>query len=236
MKHLFVSAASLFLMSAAPPVDAPIAAADAIATMHADIALLEAGDPYPADWQDSRWLKARAATTDADARDLFERIFREQSLMAMRPNLGDIARMEAFNKVAKPVLDASLRANEEWLKGVLKRIGWFDISRYGADASQAAWLIVQHADHDPSWQREILQMLASKVQSGDMQGRYYAYLVDRVAVNGGEPQVYGTQGGCVDGEWRLKEVADPVILDRLRSEAGLEPLEDYKKRFAGHCG
>jgi hypothetical protein len=210
-------------------------AAQAMAAARAGIARLKAGDPYPAEWQEARWLKARAATADPDARALFERVFREQFMMTMRPSPGEAARMEAYQAVVKPELEAARRANATWLEGVLKRIGWFDISRYGEDASQAAWLIVQHADHDPGWQREILNVLAPRVESGDMQGRYFAYLMDRVMVNAGKPQTYGTQGRCVSGEWQVREVSDPVALDRLRADAGLEPFEAYRKRSEGSC-
>ena len=123
-------------------------------------------------------------------------------------------------------------ANAAWLKTVLARIGWFDISRYGAEASQAAWLIVQHADHDPAWQTEMLEALRPRVARGDMQGNYFAYLVDRVAVNAGRPQTYGTQGRCVGpGDWQPRPLVDPGDLDRRRAEVGLTPIAEYRGRF-----
>src|SRR5205085_6128105 len=116
----------------------------------------------------------------------------------------------------------------------LGRIGWFDISRYGAEASQAAWLIVQHADHDRAWQEQVLADLGPRVARGDMQRTYYAYLVDRVAVGAGRPQTYGTQGRCQGrGNLQLLPVADRDNLDRRRAEMGLESLADYTVRFCG---
>jgi hypothetical protein len=108
----------------------------------------------------------------------------------------------------------------------------FDISRYGREASQAAWLIVQHSDHDRAWQAAMLEALTPRVARGDMQGNYYAYLVDRVAVNSGRPQTYGTQGRCFGpGDWRPLPLADEANLDRLRAEIGLEPIAAYRARF-----
>src|SRR3712207_4370224 len=90
----------------------------------------------------------------------------------------------------------STRSNAVWLKAAIARMGWFDISRYGEDASQGAWLLVQHSDHDLGWQRQMLAVLEPRVRRGDMQGKYYAYLADRVATNSKLPQLYGTQGRC----------------------------------------
>ena len=119
---------------------------------------------------------------------------------------------------------------------MLARIGWFDISRYGTEASQAAWLIVQHSDHDLAWQQQVLADLAPRVVRGDMQRSYYAYLADRVAVATGQPQLYGTQGRCAGrGNLQLFEVSDRADLDRRRAEMGLEPIAAYTERFCGRA-
>lgn len=198
------------------------------------LAVMKAGGPYPDDWQGSRWLKARAAATDADARALFEHVFYDQSALSMRGDV-DARDQAAFSAALSPDRNAALKDNAAWLKNILARIGWFDISKYGAEASQAAWLMVQHADHDPEWQRHVLDVLEPKVETGDMQGKYFAYLIDRVNVNAGEAQIYGTQGRCVDGSWQPHEVNDPVILDRLRDDVGLEPMDTYTARFDKDC-
>ncbi|QPQ55918.1 hypothetical protein IC614_04875 [Allosphingosinicella flava] len=199
----------------------------------AKLATMKAGGPYA---DESHWLlKARAATADPDARALFERVFLDQSALTMRPEL-DPAGKAAFRAAFKPDTQAILLDNVVWLKAVLGRIGWFDISKYGERASQAAWLVVQHADHDPDWQKAMLETLAPKVKSGDMQGTYYAYLVDRVAVNAGKPQTYGTQGGCVGpGDWQPKLSVAPEALDRRRAEVGLESIAAYRERLVGGC-
>jgi hypothetical protein len=183
-------------------------------------ALVE-GRGYTTEQLNSRWANSAAAARDSDARSLFWRVYTEQNAL----HAGDITEAEK---------EALLRRNSDWLKAVLARIGWFDISRYGREASQAAWLIVQHSDHDPAWQQQVLADLAPRVARGDMQRNYYAYLVDRVAVNAGRPQSYGTQGRCEGpGDLRLFEVSDRDNLDRRRAEMGLESLADYTVRFCG---
>lgn len=199
----------------------------ALAEAETQIAALRATDG-PAD---SRWIKDRAAATDPDARDLFTRVDFDQRLMRYDAAL-DGPEGEALDAMVEARARREIAANADWLKSVLARIGWFDISRHGEEASQAAWLLVQHADHDPAWQRAVLADLKPRVARGDMQGKYYAYLVDRVAVNAGQPQTYGTQGGCKGpGDWRPDPMVDPDALDARRAAVGLEPIEAYRAKF-----
>jgi hypothetical protein len=184
------------------------------------------------EWLNARWLNNAARSADPDARELFRRVFADQYQLQTPPP-EPIA--EAAQALMNDEARALGRANSTWLKEVLARIGWFDIGRYGAEASQAAWLIVQHSDHDPAWQREVLEMLRPRVARGDMQGTYFAYLVDRTAVNAGQPQTYGTQGRCVGpGDWQPNTLIDPDNLDRRRAEVGLPPIAEYRARF--RCG
>jgi hypothetical protein len=179
------------------------------------------GRGYTTPQLNSRWANSAPLARDADARSLFRRVYTEQWVMHA-------------DGVPREEVEALLRRNSDWLKTVLARIGWFDISHYGAEASQAAWLIVQHSDHDRAWQEQVLADLAPRVARGDMQRTYYAYLVDRVAVNAGRPQTYGTQGRCQGpGNLVLSEVADRDNLDRRRASMGLESLADYTIRFCG---
>ncbi|MGR4862727.1 DUF6624 domain-containing protein [Caulobacter sp. LARHSG274] len=203
----------------------------ALADLRTQLAVMKTG-PYPADWMQDRWLQDRAQATDPLARALFARVFVDQKQFHLGAD-GDDAEAEAFNLVLAAEQERNLAANTHWLKRVLVRIGWFDISRYDPEASQGAWLLVQHADRDPAWQRAVLAALAPRVKRGDMQGKYYAYLADRVAVNAGQAQVYGTQGGChgPGATWRQKPVADPEGLEARRAELGLEPSADYMAKF-----
>jgi hypothetical protein len=195
----------------------PLPPAEARARLDA----MTAGRGYTTEQLNSRWANSALAARDPDARALFRRVYTEQWALHAEEISGAETR-------------AVLRRNSDWLKGVLARIGWFDISRYGAEASQAAWLIVQHSDHDRAWQEQVLADLAPRVARGDMQRTYYAYLIDRVAVNAGRPQTYGTQGRCDGpGNLILREVADRDNLDRRRADMGLESLADYTIRFCG---
>ena len=46
--------------------------------------------------------------------------------------------------------------NTKWLKELIEKHGWLTFSLVGKDGGQSAWLMVQHADADPKFQRSAL--------------------------------------------------------------------------------
>jgi hypothetical protein len=61
----------------------------------------------------------------------------------------------------------------------------------GEDGAAAAWLLAQHADRDLV-RRVFLDALRGGVDQGEASLAHLAYLEDRVRVNAGRPQLYGT--------------------------------------------
>lgn len=117
--------------------------------------------------------------------------------------------------------------NTRWLKQQLETVRWFDIPRFGADADDAAWHLVQHADREPSFQRDMLALLQSLPKHHTSQKRI-GYLWDRVAGQEGRPQRFGTQGVCQpDGSWKPNPVEEPGQLDDRRRALGLEPIAEH---------
>ncbi|WP_328486062.1 DUF6624 domain-containing protein [Streptomyces zaomyceticus] len=123
--------------------------------------------------------------------------------------------------------------NTAWLKQVTAQYGWPGIALVGAEGADEAWLLVQHADRDPAFQRQALGLLEGAVEAGDALPRHLAYLTDRVLVAVGECQVYGTQyTQDPDGSnLRPHPVTDPDQLDARRAAAGLEPAAEYDRRM-----
>src|SRR5438105_10882637 len=64
-------------------------------------------------------------------------------------------------------LRATIRANTDWLRGVIDEWGWPGRSLVGEDGAHAAWLLAQHSDHDPAFQRRCLDLLEVAVARGD---------------------------------------------------------------------
>jgi hypothetical protein len=84
----------------------------------------------------------------------------------------DAAQFEAMTRV-----DAE---NLPWLKQVIAEIGWPGQSEVGADGAHAAWLLAQHADADPQFQRQCLDLLTVAAEQGEATKVEVAYLTDRV--------------------------------------------------------
>ena len=133
------------------------------------------------------------------------------------------------------------RQNTTDLKELLKIYPWFTISEFGWEADKNAWLLVQHADHDSPFQRQVLAILEPLVAKGESNPRNFAYLYDRVAAsfqNPAErkPQRYGTQRMCTGpGTSEPLPVEEPEKLDERRATVGLPPEAEYKKGFATLC-
>lgn len=119
------------------------------------------------------------------------------------------------------------RANTAELRRLIAERGWPRRDALGERADDAAWLIVQHADLDLPFQKEVLVLLDGLRRDGGTAPRHYAYLYDRVAVNEGRPQLYGTQGRCEGGAWVAEPVDRPEELDARREEMGLMPQAEY---------
>jgi hypothetical protein len=139
---------------------------------------------------------------------------------------------ERTGEASGPSGDAERTAR---LAEVFEEYGWPGFDLVGEDGSTAAWTIAQHADLDVEFQERALGLLGDAVEDGQASPGDLAYLTDRVAANRGEPQVYGTQVGCVDGEARPGEIEDADAVDERRAEAGLDPLADYLAELQPTC-
>ena len=117
--------------------------------------------------------------------------------------------------------------NTQRMKEIVEQIGWPTISKVGSNASNMAWLLVQHADHDHEFQQMCLDLM--KVQpTEEVSASNIAYLEDRVRVGAGRPQLYGTQFYVDEaGNFGPRPIEDPDTLDERRKVAGLEPFSEY---------
>lgn len=112
------------------------------------------------------------------------------------------------------------------LRGLLDRYDWIDRHRFGAGVSSRAWILAQHADDHPDFQRTVLERMEPYLENGGIRPRDYAYLWDRVAVNTGGLQRYGTQpmAQCnPDGSLDLRPMEDPEAVDARRAAMNLGP-------------
>lgn len=119
----------------------------------------------------------------------------------------------------------------ERIKEIIAEFGFPTISKVGNDGSNAAWLLIQHADHNPEFQREMLELMEPLARSGEINPRNYAYLYDRTH----DPQRFGTQLTCVDGVWEPRRLEDPNRVNEFRETYGMQPLEQYVASIRMAC-
>jgi GNAT superfamily N-acetyltransferase len=121
--------------------------------------------------------------------------------------------------------------NTAWLRGIVREHGWPGRSLVGDQAANAAWLLVQHSDRDPGFQRECLDLLQAAVEAGEGSARDLAYLMDRVLLAEGKRQRYGTQFTAGATGWEPQPLEDPDRVDERRAGVGLPPLEEYARQL-----
>jgi len=117
--------------------------------------------------------------------------------------------------------------NTAYLKDVVMCHGWIDVKRFGRDAADAAFLIVQHSGDFPLM-LAALPKVENDVKAGRLNSQNFALLYDRLHFMLGGKQRYGTQVvRNAAGKWVVSRLEDPDRVDERRREIGLSPLRDY---------
>lgn len=115
------------------------------------------------------------------------------------------------------------------LKNIFSNYGFPNYDQVGQNGSHDFWLLVQHQDRHPGFQDSVLAKMKIEVDLKKAAAINYAYLLDRVRVNSGEKQVYGTQ--CMLNEDKTSYIPQPVIdpekLNERRLSIGLDSIENY---------
>ena len=135
---------------------------------------------------------------------------------------------ELFAAWAQVDVDNAARMRE-----ILDEFGWPGWSLVREDGAVAAWVLIQHADLQLDLQQRGLDLMRAAVEADDTDPSDLAYLIDRVLVAEGKPQLYGTQlGASPDGELAPRTpIQDEANVDARRAEMGLGTLEEYYEEF-----
>jgi hypothetical protein len=152
---------------------------------------------------------------------------------AYRHQMGHYLRKNRREKAeAYSTLQVKLdQANYATLDSLLKLYGWPIISKYGARASDIAFLVIQHADLPA--QKKYLPLIEEYAKKGDVDWSNYCLLFDRIRVDEHQKQLYGTQLTFDKelGKYVLLPVEDPDNLNKRRFEKGLGSIESYLQSF-----
>jgi Family of unknown function (DUF6624) len=167
------------------------------------------------------------STPDALAGELAIMVEADQEarFATMEPS-GGMPKFALFRK-----LYAIDHANTERMKRIVDRFGWPTISKFGKESAHRAWLLVQHADAQPDFQRRCLDLMKPLLEKDEVLKENYAYLKDRVLLAEGKKQIYGTQFHTVGGVFQPRPLIDPDNVDKRRAEMGMVSIEEYKTWF-----
>ena len=126
-----------------------------------------------------------------------------------------------------PRMAAIHRNNSTRMQAIIVECGWPGRSLVDDDGNEAAWQIVQHAILNPTLQQNALPLLEQAVQTGEAAAWQWAMLTDRVLMEAGQPQIYGSiHVGSEDGTLVPWPITDPDQVNVRRQAVGLPPLEE----------
>ena len=89
----------------------------------------------------------------------------------------------------------------------------------------AIWLGLQHSTKEI--RKKYFPQIEKAVKNGDLSKSQYALMKDRMLMDEGKPQIYGSQ--IKNG--KLYKLENPKTINERRKEMGMEPIEDYLKYF-----
>lgn len=167
----------------------------------------------------------------------------EEEKNNLKSELSEIVKIDqlAANN-ASPPNEYEFLSKEKWLafkdsvytshkiqvEKIYDKVGFLGFDKVGKEGSKDFWLIVQHSDRYPDFQKRVLEKMKIEVKRNNADPQNYAYLYDRVKLNIGEKQLYATQLEYNKfGQAIPKRLKDSVHIDLRRNEYKLQNLKEY---------
>ncbi|GGK38684.1 MULTISPECIES: DUF6624 domain-containing protein [Flavobacteriaceae] len=170
------------------------------------------------------------------ARELFRMIIKDQGFMYS----GNIERKKYMQNggffstpAIYPILameEKNHKENTEKLLNLLDKYGWPTASQVTEYAAAGAALIINHTNYEI--RSKYFPMLEKAFKDGEAQPLRYAKMRDRLLVEEGKKQLFGTQWKFENSKRVPHPIKDPEYVDKRRAEIGLGSLSTYlKERF-----
>ncbi|HEY6330004.1 MAG TPA: DUF6624 domain-containing protein [Blastocatellia bacterium] len=118
-------------------------------------------------------------------------------------------------------------ANADRMVDIINQYGWPGPALVGRDGTEAAFVLIQHADRE--LQENVLPFIKRAYLDRELPGQDYALLVDRILIGKKKLQRYGTQVHFNGKEPEPDPIEDPANVDKRRAVLGMPPLADYLK-------
>lgn len=116
--------------------------------------------------------------------------------------------------------------NLETVLSILEDCGMSTLDEVTQRQLDAIWLSIQHAPQKDI-RKKYLHFIESSVERGDLPKEKYAVMKDRILMDDGKPQLYGSQ--VKSG--KLYKLDQPEKVNKRREEMGMGPIEPYLRRY-----
>ena len=146
--------------------------------------------------------------------------------------LEDVYEADQESRQGDGFIDSDVdRKNQQIVVSIIENCGFPTVERHGHTSVQAVFLVIQHADK--GLRTKYFPLIKESADGGDLAWSSVALMEDRMLMDRGEKQKYGSQVQKlnVSSEWALYPIDDPGSVNQRRAAIGLEPLEDYLSRF-----
>ena len=135
----------------------------------------------------------------------------------------------ADNKSADTILE-TLRTSREQNTGELcsmvKQYGWPTRDLVGDEGARSAFFLLRNSA-SADLQRDLLPVIIAAVKKGEVPRSSFAAYIDRLRVNAGLKQIFGTQATILNGLLVLFPITDEPHVDARRKQFELPPLNEY---------
>ncbi|MCF2220673.1 hypothetical protein H9Q08_15405 [Chryseobacterium sp. PS-8] len=115
--------------------------------------------------------------------------------------------------------------NQELVISIIEKCGMPTLKEVDQKQMDAIWLGLQHSTKEI--RKKYFPQVEKAVKNGDLSKGQYALMKDRMLMDEGKPQIYGSQ--IENG--KLYKLENPKTVNERRKEMGMESIEDYLKRF-----
>jgi hypothetical protein len=120
---------------------------------------------------------------------------------------------------------------------ILDSIGYPGKSLVGSQANEAAFYVIQHAD--VKYQKKFLPIIKEAANKKNLPWSDVAKMIDRIAIDEGKRQVYGTQmipkkdprTGFITNEIEFAPIQNPKFVNKRRKQVGLNTIEEQAIKF-----
>jgi len=121
--------------------------------------------------------------------------------------------------------------NLETVISLINQCGMPTLNDVNQTQMDAIWLVIQHAPG--KYRKQYIGLLEKAAENGDLQKTNIAMMKDRILMDDGKPQIYGTQISMNQetGEWELYNLENSAYVNQRRKEIGFMPIEEYLTHF-----